>query len=63
MITAYYVSVFKLSDTLLSQSGSDSPSKKEKSGLNSPVKAHKPMSGIQEETNEGAQVIYKLSHS
>ncbi|XP_060770676.1 ankyrin repeat domain-containing protein 26 isoform X8 [Neoarius graeffei] len=42
----------ELSDALVSQSGSDSASKKEESGLNSPPKSHKPMSSIREESNE-----------
>ncbi|XP_053093156.1 ankyrin repeat domain-containing protein 26 isoform X3 [Pangasianodon hypophthalmus] len=47
----------ELSDTRLSQSGSDSPSKKEQSGLNSPTKSHKPMTSIHEEGNEALHYI------
>ncbi|MCI4381927.1 hypothetical protein PGIGA_G00257550 [Pangasianodon gigas] len=40
-----------------SESGSDSPSKKEQSGLNSPTKSHKPMTSIHEEGNEALHYI------
>ncbi|XP_058263435.1 ankyrin repeat domain-containing protein 26 isoform X3 [Hemibagrus wyckioides] len=41
-----------------SESGSESPSKKEReSGLNSPTKSHKPMSSIREESNDALHYI------